>query len=553
MPNTPIKITKTLISKDQDHAEESENTYETLHGNDTFHKTEQSDQYVKMSPPATQAVAVVDLNVSPVSPEITIEKISHEDCQMTVTSNESDFLDSSYEIVDPEELERPKIFLDKSVDDSAKSVKDRMFLSTEDAAATLLFTQTVTSPMLTPSEENIDFLKGFQRDINTSESSPSNGSPQDSIRNSEENSTSDSNIETKNGAPLTVTTENIYENAECVKHKADSIYENLEDCKKLSENMYENIKEDAKKIKAEEEEDHEEHIYQDIEDCKKESVYEEVSNNKTSTSQMKVDEVMVENVLYSNIDELNRSYLKETGNLDLDMVESSVDSDKIYETIKITEEMAMNTNHYDAVHNSEVLVTANNTAVESHSETITSFTEKVESSDRTMNRLEAIINESAIIHSENIDKCANLPESDIESPKTKEEVVHSSSEFKPVLNEKTQGSGSKGIVSSNNSHDTDANSLDGNNKNKETYSEFIHHSKTESNFYEKYTKIVSSNARNSEICNREKDTETVPAEIVKTLKCQFLKTSEVLTPSRKEVDDANEIKAINIMKQINKF
>ncbi|KAF5284248.1 hypothetical protein FQR65_LT00248 [Abscondita terminalis] len=44
-----------------------------------------------------------------------------------------------------------------------KSVKDRMFLSTEDASC-LLFTQTVTSPMLTPSEENIDFLKGFQNE-----------------------------------------------------------------------------------------------------------------------------------------------------------------------------------------------------------------------------------------------------------------------------------------------------------------------------------------------------------------------------------------------------
>lgn len=41
-----------------------------------------------------------------------------------------------------------------------KSVKDRMFLSTDDTSC-LLFTQTVTSPMLTPSEENIDFLKGM--------------------------------------------------------------------------------------------------------------------------------------------------------------------------------------------------------------------------------------------------------------------------------------------------------------------------------------------------------------------------------------------------------
>ena len=52
----------------------------------------------------------------------------------------------------PEELEPLEI----------KSVKDRMFLSTDDASC-LLFTQTVTSPMLTPSEENIDFLKGFRR------------------------------------------------------------------------------------------------------------------------------------------------------------------------------------------------------------------------------------------------------------------------------------------------------------------------------------------------------------------------------------------------------
>lgn len=46
-----------------------------------------------------------------------------------------------------------------------KSVKDRMFLSTDDTSC-LLFTQTVTSPMLTPSEENIDFLKGFQEKTN---------------------------------------------------------------------------------------------------------------------------------------------------------------------------------------------------------------------------------------------------------------------------------------------------------------------------------------------------------------------------------------------------
>ncbi|KAK4878135.1 hypothetical protein RN001_010641 [Aquatica leii] len=62
-------------------------------------------------------------------------------------------------------------------DADLKSVKDRMFLSSEDASC-LLFTQTVTSPMLTPSEESIDFLKGFQEET-TENTNLSNGKPTD--------------------------------------------------------------------------------------------------------------------------------------------------------------------------------------------------------------------------------------------------------------------------------------------------------------------------------------------------------------------------------------
>ncbi|KAK5638384.1 hypothetical protein RI129_012679 [Pyrocoelia pectoralis] len=71
-----------------------------------------------------------------------------------------------------------------------KSVKDRMLLSTDDASC-LLFTQTVTSPMLTPSEENIDFLKGFKREsisdnpdtlhCNGTTSSPKENSDDDTV------------------------------------------------------------------------------------------------------------------------------------------------------------------------------------------------------------------------------------------------------------------------------------------------------------------------------------------------------------------------------------
>lgn len=132
-----------------------------------------------------------------------------------------------------------------------KSAKDRMLLSTDDTS-TLFFTQTVTSPMLTPSEENVDFLKGFRRE------SSANSSPKDSSR-SEESSTAANqpdlvlvgggdveliaNIEkpsaekTPDGKetsePLAEkyvdqVQENIYENLETMD---ESIYENLEDLK----------------------------------------------------------------------------------------------------------------------------------------------------------------------------------------------------------------------------------------------------------------------------------------------------------------------------------
>ncbi|XP_017774525.1 PREDICTED: myosin-9 isoform X1 [Nicrophorus vespilloides] len=61
-----------------------------------------------------------------------------------------------------------------------RSVKDRMFLST-DSTSCLLFSQTVTSPMLTPSEERVDFIKGFQRDSppdTTTNESPASEEPE---------------------------------------------------------------------------------------------------------------------------------------------------------------------------------------------------------------------------------------------------------------------------------------------------------------------------------------------------------------------------------------
>lgn len=97
-----------------------------------------------------------------------------------------------------------------------KSVKDRMLLSIDDASC-LLFTQTVTSPMLTPSEENIDFLKGLRRESSQATLSDHTNSS---------NSPKQANI-LDDGVPISAE-ETIYENA-------DPIYENVDIVKQTSE------------------------------------------------------------------------------------------------------------------------------------------------------------------------------------------------------------------------------------------------------------------------------------------------------------------------------
>nr|XP_008196128.1 PREDICTED: protein-methionine sulfoxide oxidase MICAL3 isoform X9 [Tribolium castaneum] len=145
--------------------------------------------------------------------------------------------------------EKPNLILtdlcDVKPNDSSetKSVKDRMLLST-DVAPCLLFTQTVTSPMLTPSEENIDFLKGFRRE---------------------------STDETKD--------ENIYENTEFLKNQTnEAIYENLK------ENIYENVKELNGKQEA-----GEEIIYQNVEELR-DNNEDEIEEEKSEVMDEPVDD-----------------------------------------------------------------------------------------------------------------------------------------------------------------------------------------------------------------------------------------------------------------------
>lgn len=170
-----------------------------------------------------------------------IEK-SDQYIDMTVTASSPEIKDDEpsavYEDIDDDIpiKEKPNLILTDLCDDikqnenEMKSVKDRMLLST-DVAPCLLFTQTVTSPMLTPSEENIDFLKGFRRE---------------------------STEESKD--------ENIYENAEFLKNQSNTtIYENLKD--NIEENIYENLKD----VNGQ---DSEEVIYQNVEELKEENIEE---------------------------------------------------------------------------------------------------------------------------------------------------------------------------------------------------------------------------------------------------------------------------------------
>lgn len=145
-----------------------------------------------------------------------------------------------------------------------KSVKDRMFLSTDDASC-LLFTQTVTSPMLTPSEENIDFLKGFNQNTHSDNSNavasqnsdektytlgnarcgtPSHAPNNDGTANHVSNTADDKHVQIVpdivSHAPAAIEDapsptrpdeedlENIYENDD-ILGESENIYENIDD------------------------------------------------------------------------------------------------------------------------------------------------------------------------------------------------------------------------------------------------------------------------------------------------------------------------------------
>ncbi|XP_022902798.2 uncharacterized protein [Onthophagus taurus] len=120
--------------------------------NITYNLTKNEDIYEEITPTKTQKN---DLNGIENGHEIIYENVKDLSNPILIVQEEID-----------QNVEEDS----KKVLEDLKSARDRMLLSTDDTSC-LLFTQTVTSPMLTPSEENIDFLKGFRAENSESSSS----------------------------------------------------------------------------------------------------------------------------------------------------------------------------------------------------------------------------------------------------------------------------------------------------------------------------------------------------------------------------------------------
>ncbi|XP_030764337.1 uncharacterized protein LOC115888688 isoform X9 [Sitophilus oryzae] len=348
----------------------------------------------------------------------------------------------------------------KSPDTDLKSsVKDRMLLSCDDTS-TLLFTQTVTSPMLTPSEENIDFLKGFRRENTNSDStSASNVSPP---KEQEEKTSPD--VSEQLDDEKVHSSENYYENT--------AFYKNT-----TPENMYENL-ELAGKVTASDLEP-EENIYEHLED---------MESDETNTKE--------ENI-YQNIEET-----LESENEKKDLRSCDTEDGSLEEFIRYEKEV------------SESFLVSKKSP------------EKV--ADVLPEEVLDIVTDSKV-NEDNLKEPENTPE------QCNLRFEHQKTENSESITCQTITTEEK--LSS------------------ETYKELIYHQKceTNSNYYEKYNEVVTKSTKNEVISNREKDTETVPAEIVKNLKSQFQNRGvEVVGIVKK--DSKAELKGAKIINQIkNKF
>lgn len=231
------------------------------------------------------------------SPKIQIDEQAYEEIE--IEKNEPKYEDVNDPIIE----NRPQFSLqtdlcnDDDNDDVVEeeetvksSVKDRMFLATDNTSC-LLFTQTVTSPMLTPSEENIDFLKGFRRESPPTSTENTNGSPKLENELVEECNTA-SEVDGDISASEIIVTD-----IDNVAQHENKIYENaefLKDNTTTAQNLYENIKSNGEAIMNDDEP-----IYENVEDIKKINRQSIIDDNKEIRNGNDVtddDEVIYQNI-----------------------------------------------------------------------------------------------------------------------------------------------------------------------------------------------------------------------------------------------------------------
>lgn len=158
---------------------------------------------------------------------------------------------------------------ESAAEDMAQSIKSRMFLSTDDTSC-LLFTQTVTSPMLTPSEENIDFLKAFKCQSNQDVTTISDNTSQKTDDDQDvEELTESENLNVKLNGNLSCPQDGdnntiIYEkveqiNQECLYdvprrlgHQTDQSDKPKVEDEEIKENNYENVENMSKTMRTNE-------------------------------------------------------------------------------------------------------------------------------------------------------------------------------------------------------------------------------------------------------------------------------------------------------------
>ncbi|XP_044764108.1 uncharacterized protein LOC123320762 isoform X3 [Coccinella septempunctata] len=464
---TTATITKTFIQTERTEEILNESKMSNGHATDLPHKTENIYENVQKT-----SSEYVDMESNVEKKETVKAEAIYEDLR---TEDEPEVTKPSFTLLTAASMEAPDL----------KSAKDRMLLSTDDTS-TLFFTQTVTSPMLTPSEENVDFLKGFRRE------SSANSSPKDSSRSEEAPAAN---------PEVAADTEDVVEALEEAVEEIEAPPPAEKYVEQVQENIYENL------------ETMDEQIYENVEELKAGTdCFNRLEDTSENTSEPASEEVQD---VVSQIEQRNRT--SDFGEDDdvteisdvysLDKQVSDSDSSNMVLDPSRPEDFARRNDRFGVIQ-----------------DYINNERDYQEDAGREDLEPQKVGYDDAEV----IEYIAMTEEpkrkAHVDPPKVTEEA-------------KPQESG-----------------------------DYRQEDETDEAFYEArspaQTRIVDEIVKNyvstksdAGVKNREKDTETVPAKIVQNLTSQFMKGGDEREDAagKGKKHDVNQLKSVDIMRQINKF